>query len=1111
MDLESLTHLRDKRNRFQVNRVDSVATGHHTPVSPTGGSSGPVNSGATLLGYKDYGNGSVSPTPANGTRGDGRYSNGHVSPSPFNPSEGNNDEASKVESHNTHNNTHTVTGSYDTKYAKSFRHFTREALPRLDNYRNMMSIQAAYRPTLDELHNITVHRKPTGPTSGGDSPAEGGMVKFGWVKGVFVRCLLNIWGVMLFLRVSWVTGQAGIGQAWVVVMLATAVTFISGLSMSAISTNGQIKGGGTYYMISRSLGPEFGASIGLIFAVANAVAVAMYTVGFAESLVDLLESLGTKVVDDPGNSVRIIGSVAIIILTCVVVVGMEWEATAQVGLLAILVAAMIDFVIGCFIGPLSDEEYSKGFVGISGSLFAENFQPDYRLTKEGDQNFFSVFSIFFPAATGILAGANISGDLEDPQAAIPKGTLLAIIVTTVSYLAFAALAGACVVRDATGNFTVPDWAINNSREYIDSTYRDCNLTDLDTGCKWGLMNSFQVMELVSAWGPLIYAGCFAATLSSALASLVSAPKVFQALCNDRLYPGLEFFGKGYGKNNEPVRGYVLTFFVALAFILIAELNYIAPLISNFFLAAYALVNFSTFHASLIKPVGWRPTFKYYNMWLSLVGFVLCVAVMFLISWSTALLTFAAILILYLLVIYNKPDVNWGSSTQAQRYNAALKSIHELNSIEEHVKNYRPQILCLSGLPSARPPLVDFAHLITKNLSLLVSGHIVKSNLNRRQRLALNQLAQNWFHINKVKGFFCVVDEVDFEQGARSLLQSYGVGKVSPNILLMGYKQNWQNCSRDELLHFFNTIHKSLDLHISVTVLRVEHGLDFSKKVTFDDDGNDLSSIAESNKNKLSSSDESLPRNQSLSQMSQASSGDITPSADSKVTTKSEAPKEKKSGQRKDLSALYKNIDGSSVTRDVLDRITQFQKKYKHGTIDVWWLYDDGGLTLLLPYIINTREKWATCKLRVFALANKKDELDDEQRRMAEMLAKFRIDYSDLIMIPDYNRKPQETTQRFFDNMIAPFRSEGTDQEAGTYITDTELLALKDKNNRNMRLRELLMENSRRSDLVVMTLPMPKKGIVSAPLYMAWLELLTFDMPPFLLVRGNQQSVLTFYS
>lgn len=147
-------------------------------------------------------------------------------------------------------------------------------------------------------------------------------------------------------------------------------------------------------------------------------------------------------------------------------------------------------------------------------------------------------------------------------------------------------------------------------------------------CNYGLHNSFQVIELVSGFGPIIYAGCFAATLSSALASLVSAPKVFQALCKDELYPKIKWFAKGYGKNNEPVRGYVLTFILAIAyvleykfmleslliilffsFILIGELNLIAPLISNFFLAAYMLINFSTFHASLAKPVGWRPTFK----------------------------------------------------------------------------------------------------------------------------------------------------------------------------------------------------------------------------------------------------------------------------------------------------------------------------------------------------------------------------------------------------------------------------------------------------------------------------------------------------------------------
>lgn len=195
--------------------------------------------------------------------------------------------------------------------------------------------------------------------------------------------------------------------------------------------------------------------------------------------------------------------------------------------------------------------------------------------------------------------------------------MLAIVITSLTYVGFAIICGATMLRATTGNI----------EDLYNGTITNCSSGD----CEWGLQNSFQVnfsisiksesrfftiknsiiqvIELVSAFGPLIYAGCFAATLSSALASLVSAPKVFQALCKDKLYPYLGPFGRGYGKNNEPVNGYILTFIIALGCIIIAELNAIAPLISNFFLAAYGLVNFSTFHASLVKPVGWRPTFK----------------------------------------------------------------------------------------------------------------------------------------------------------------------------------------------------------------------------------------------------------------------------------------------------------------------------------------------------------------------------------------------------------------------------------------------------------------------------------------------------------------------
>jgi len=176
------------------------------------------------------------------------------------------------------------------------------------------------------------------------------------------------------------------------------------------------------------------------------------------------------------------------------------------------------------------------------------------------------------------------------------------------------------------------------------------------------------------------------------------------------------------------------------------------------------------------------------------------------------------------------------------------------------------------------------------------------------------------------------------------------------------------------------------------------------------------------------------------------------------------------------------------------------------------LYDDGGLTLLLPYIVSTRKNWTACKLRVFALSNRKDELEQELRGMAALLSKFRIDYSDLTIIPDITKRAEETTRTFFNGIIKDFKGNPKDSDhPDTVIGEMELLALKEKTNRHMRLRELLLEHSSSSNLIVMTLPVPRKGTVSSSLYMAWIETLTRDMPPFLLVRGNQSSVLTFYS
>ncbi|XP_049649947.1 solute carrier family 12 member 2-like isoform X3 [Accipiter gentilis] len=936
--------------------------------------------------------------------------------------------------HHYYYDTHTT-----TYYLRTFGHNTMDAVPRIDHYRHTAADlgEKLIRPSLAELHDELdkepfeegyANREegmPTGEAVATYIPDSKGIVKFGWIKGVLVRCMLNIWGVMLFIRLSWIVGQAGIGLSVVVIAVATVVTTFTGLSTSAIATNGFVRGGGAYYLISRSLGPEFGGAIGLIFAFANAVAVAMYVVGFAETVVELLK--------------------------------------AQIVLLVILILAIGDFVIGTFI-PL-DSKKPKGFFGYKAEIFMENFGPDFR----NEETFFSVFAIFFPAATGILAGANISGDLADPQSAIPKGTLLAILITTLVYIGIAVSVGSCVVRDATGN-------INNTiiTELTNCTTAACKLnydfSSCQTGCQYGLMNNFQVMSMVSGFAPLISAGIFSATLSSALASFVSAPKIFQALCKDNIYPGFLMFAKGYGKNNEPLRGYLLTFLIALGFILIAELNIIAPIISNFFLASYALINFSVFHASLAKSPGWRPAFKYYNMWISLVGAILCCIVMFVINWWAALLTYVIVLGLYIYVTYKKPDVNWGSSTQALTYlNALQHSIH-LSGVEDHVKNFRPQCLIMTGAPNSRPALLHLVHAFTKNVGLMICGHVHMGSQRQAVKERLSDLAkyQQWLIKNKMKAFYAPVHAEDLRDGGQYLMQAAGLGRMRPNTLVLGFKRNWRQADIRDVETYINLLHDAFDIQYGVVVIRLKEGLDISHLQGQEDE------------------------------------------EDGKTPTQSLLKK----GSKGPSSPL--NLAGQRL----LDATTQFQKKQGKSNIDVWWLFDDGGLTLLIPYLLTSKKKWKDCKIRVF-IGGKINRIDRDRRAMATLLSKFRIDFSDIMVLGDINMKPKIENITGFEELIEPFRLHEDDKEQEIAdkmkesepwrITDNELELHKTKTYRQIRLNELLKEHSSTANIIVMSLPVARKGAVSSALYMAWLEALSKDLPPIFLVRGNHQSVLTFYS
>jgi len=933
-------------------------------------------------------------------------------------------------------------------------------------------------------------------------------LKFGWIVGVLVRCVLNIWGVMLFLRMSYIVGEAGVLQTVLIILMSTVVTTLTTTSMSAICTNGVVKGGGAYYLISRSLGPEFGGAIGIIFSLANAIAVALYVVGFAETVRDLMREQDFCMICDAKGvwDVRIIGTITLILLLGITQAGMAWESKAQLGLLAILIISILNFLIGTFITHEGvTQKKADGFHGYNSQVFAENWGSSYR-----NENFMKMFALFFPAATGILAGCNISGDLKDAQKAIPKGTFIAIAITSTVYIIIAFILGAIQLRDATGqisdfigvenatklceqtscqfgwDFYTPDgasWDDTKCLMVAPPNNETLEAEYYNEKCSSGLLNDKQAMAKISLVSYIITAGIFAATLSSALASLVSAPKIFQAVCKDKIFPVFNYFAKGTKKDDEPRRAFVLAFLISLGFILIGELDTIAPIISNFFLASYTLINFSCFSSSLSKSPGWRPAYKFYNMYVSLAGSVICCAIMFLISWYAGLITIGCIAVIYKYVEYTEPNINWGSSAQAYVYKQALDQALKLNSVEDHVRNFRPSILVLTGQTTHRPALVHLAGLITKNTSLMICG-CVKLN---EKKYPFAEVRKEQLHLDsqKYKAFYSCITSNSLEVGINSLMQSAGLGKMKANTLMVGFKNDWKVCPRPDVATYTSTIKSAFDMKFGVCILRIMKGLDIAEYLEKED-------VEEKNLNEL----EKLGGSSST-----VENGDGDGIAASKVSFKSDHEQ-----VRINPTQIKEFKENKEV---VVSALTQIQSKHKGKTVDVWWLTEDGGLTVLLPQIIARRQQWSNCKLRVFTMKDDKSEGQSDYD-MARMISKFRIDCQDVQIIDDLRHsKPSDASVQKFEDGMQEFRTDDPNPQPWQ-VSNEEFEKKKDKTLRFIRLQELLQKNSKEAALIFVTLPL-FKDIKSSALYMAWLDEISRDLPPVVLIRGNQTSVLTYYS
>uniref|UniRef100_A0A3B4X081 Solute carrier family 12 member 10, tandem duplicate 1 n=1 Tax=Seriola lalandi dorsalis TaxID=1841481 RepID=A0A3B4X081_SERLL len=949
---------------------------------------------------------------------------------------------------------------------------TLDLVPQLENYASTLPHQKSRsRPSLEALRKVT--KTTTDSVSSlvtnsgheeSQGPQEKAPVRFGWVTGVMMRCMLNIWGVILFLRLTWIISQAGILLTCLIILMSVTVTSVTALSISAIATNGRVISGGAYFMISRSLGPEIGGPIGMVFSFANALACALNTVGFAEVVRDLMEEFGVVMVDSV-NDLRIVGVITVTVLLFISLAGMEWESKAQILFFTVLMVSFSNYFVGTFI-PASLEKQAQGIFGYHSEIFMSNLKPDWR---GPENNFFQMFAIFFPSAIGILSGANISGDLKDPATAIPKGTLMAIFWTTISYIAISVTAGSCVIRDASGNISdilsgnITDGCVGQGCK-LGWNFTECIESN---SCIYGLANSSKVLGQVSGLSHLITAGVFAASLSSALGFLVSAPKVFQCLCRDNIYPYIGFFAKGYGKNDEPLRAYILCYIIAVAFILIGELNIIASLISNFFLCSYCLINFSCFHASITNSPGWRPSFHYYSKWTALFGAVISVVLMFLLTWWAALITFSIIFFLFGYVNYNKPKVNWGSSVQAGTYNMALSYSVSLSGVEDHVKNFRPQCLVLTGPPNQRPALVDFVGSFTKHISLMICGDIITERQTRPPDAT--EWLVKWMNKRKVRSFYTPFSAHSLRGGARHLLQASGLGKLKPNTLVLGFKTNWRDSSSESIEDYINTIYDTFDSNYCLCILRMMDGLDI-----FDQFESEVNHSFEPDR-----SDEN---------------------------------DDQQSPERVSVDDISDKCDSDQIK-------TVFQNDQGKKTIDVYWIADDGGLTLLVPYLLTRRKHWRSSKVRVFIVGDEQN-MEEGRNEMVALLKRFRLDFNDVIVMTDSEKRPHAKNLSRFVDSVAPFRLhdeqqdgisvEDLRQSAPWKISDKEFEAFKLKSERKVRLNEIIRRNSQHAALVLVSLPVPQSDCPRA-LYMAWLDTLTCGLHcPAVLIRGNQQNVLTFY-
>lgn len=589
------------------------------------------------------------------------------------------------------------------------------------------------------------------------TPAAG---RFGTFKGVFTPNVLTILGIILFLRTGWVVGQAGLYGALAIILLANAISFLTGLSLSAIATSMDVKAGGNYYLISRSLGLEIGGAIGIPLYLSQAISVAFYIIGFTEA-VSALPFFS-------GFAPPVIATAVALGFVVIAWVGADFALRIQYGILAILVAALVSFFTGGwgeFVEPNLTAQYTDGI------------------------SFWVVFAVFFPAVTGIEVGISLSGDLKDPSRSIPRGTIASIAVTALIYIAAAVWFAFQLPADV-------------------------------------LIADNLAMERIASVPALILAGVAASTLSSALGSVLAAPRTLQAVANDRVVP--KAIASNLGSPTEPRMAVLVTGAIAVGVIWMGDLDFVAPIITMFFLNTYGMVNLVAAIERLVGNPSFRPRFEI-PMVVSLLGALGCYGAMFLIH---APATVGAIVLSYGIffllsrrrMVRTWGDVRSGIWTSLARY--ALLNLERAPAGQ--TRNWRPNLMVFTGQPHNREHLVALAEWLSLGrgivtFSQLITGAVGEPNKPKLRATARRHI-RSYIENRRMTAFAEAQIVPDFGQGAVAVAQAQGIGPLESNTVVMG----WSGTpgGRATLMRLLRNM---ADLGKSVLFLRVDPARGFGRQ------------------------------------------------------------------------------------------------------------------------------------------------------------------------------------------------------------------------------------------------------------------------------------------